>query len=238
MTRLPILIIIYFLGSAPSVSADPPADSVFARGNALYDEGRYAEAADAYRSIAEAGFVSGELQVNLGLALHQLGRSGEALYHLTKAQQMDGTRAYAASHLRFVREELMLPPVDPTTRSRSAFPVWIWFSGIAMILAGLAVTLWLRGESWKLPRRILIGAGVILTLAGPIMSVIVSANDGAIVVSGPASMYDEFDSLTPAGPILNEGQTATIGDRKGARVHVTTANGLNGWIDRYLVREF
>lgn len=55
------------------------------KGNRLYREGKYAEAAAAYEAALEGGKSSAQLEYNLGTALLRLGRMQEAEQHLRAA---------------------------------------------------------------------------------------------------------------------------------------------------------
>jgi tetratricopeptide (TPR) repeat protein len=74
--------------NAPSgATADSP-NTIFFRGNTLYGEERYAEAAAEYERILAAGRESGNLYFNLGNAYFRAGDVGRALLNYERARRL------------------------------------------------------------------------------------------------------------------------------------------------------
>jgi hypothetical protein len=66
-------------GAAGAAVAEPDPLEQFGRGNHLYEEGRFREAAAAYRALADRAYESPALYFNLANALLKAGELGEAL---------------------------------------------------------------------------------------------------------------------------------------------------------------
>ena len=61
---------------------------LFDEGNALYNDGKYAEAIDKYKVILESGQHSAELYYNMGNAYYKLNNVAESIYYFEKALQL------------------------------------------------------------------------------------------------------------------------------------------------------
>ncbi len=72
------------------------ADRLFVKGNKLYAEGKYAEAAASYQDAVKLNELQWAYTFNLGLAYKKLGQSAEALAAFTKAQELNSS-SYGAN---------------------------------------------------------------------------------------------------------------------------------------------
>ncbi|WP_066222517.1 tetratricopeptide repeat protein [Formosa haliotis] len=80
-----ILYILMVLLSSVSFAQD---ESLFEQGNALYNDGKYAEAIDKYQAILDSGMHSSELYFNLGNANYKLNNVAPSVYFYEKALQL------------------------------------------------------------------------------------------------------------------------------------------------------
>ncbi|MCW5893227.1 MAG: BatD family protein [bacterium] len=71
--------------AGPAPAADETPQAAFFRGNALYADGRFAEAADAYAQVLAAGVESGPTYYNLGNARLRAGDAGGAVWAYARA---------------------------------------------------------------------------------------------------------------------------------------------------------
>ena len=76
---------ILFLSVLISFAQD---NRLFDEGNALYNEGKYAEAIDKYKVILDSGQHSAELYYNMGNAHYKLNNVAESVYYFEKALQL------------------------------------------------------------------------------------------------------------------------------------------------------
>jgi tetratricopeptide (TPR) repeat protein len=84
-------------------SADPAAISMLA--NEYFEDGRYAEAAEYYEQLLAFGPSNADVHNNLGLTLHYLGRSDEALAKLGEGVALDPENQRIWLTLGFVNSE-------------------------------------------------------------------------------------------------------------------------------------
>jgi tetratricopeptide (TPR) repeat protein len=78
-------------------------DEIFAQANGLYNEGKYAEAIDKYRSILDSEVYSSELYFNLGNANYKLNNIAPSIYYYEKALQLSPNDKEIENNLAFAK---------------------------------------------------------------------------------------------------------------------------------------
>src|SRR5262249_51298460 len=122
--------------------AAAPAESpktVFFRGNSLYSEERYAEAAAQYEQILNDGLASGNVYFNLGNAYFKAGDVGRAILAYERARRLIPGDPDLMANLGYA-PSLAGAAEEPSVWQRLLFPVAGRFSSDALLLA--ASTLW------------------------------------------------------------------------------------------------
>lgn len=76
---------------------------LFEQANALYNEGKYAEAIDIYESILESKTHSSELYFNLGNANYKLNNVAPSIYYYEKALQLSPNDSEIENNLVFAK---------------------------------------------------------------------------------------------------------------------------------------
>src|SRR4051794_37318735 len=74
---LSMTVLLLLLAVAPARAADLPTN--FEQANKLYEEGKFAAAADAYNALVESGSASTAIYFNRGNAFFKLGQIGRAI---------------------------------------------------------------------------------------------------------------------------------------------------------------
>lgn len=75
----------------------------FEKANALYNEGKFAEAIDTYKSILDTSVHSSELYFNLGNAHYKLNNIGPSIYYYEKALQLNPNDEEIKNNLSFAQ---------------------------------------------------------------------------------------------------------------------------------------
>ena len=78
-------------------------DQDFESANALYNDGKYAEAIDKYESILKSGEHSAELYFNLGNANYKLNNIAPSIYYYEKALQLSPNDKEIENNLAFAK---------------------------------------------------------------------------------------------------------------------------------------
>lgn len=77
-------------------------DSLFFKGNALYEEGKYEEALGVYNQVLQDAQESADLYYNMGNAAYRSNSIGYAILYYEKALKLEPTHEDAANNLEFV----------------------------------------------------------------------------------------------------------------------------------------
>ena len=79
------------------------SNKIFDEGNALYNEGKFAEAIDKYKVILDSGQHSAELYFNLGNAYYKLNNVPESIYYFEKALQLNPNDSDIKNNLTYAQ---------------------------------------------------------------------------------------------------------------------------------------
>ncbi|MFD0990386.1 tetratricopeptide repeat protein [Mariniflexile jejuense] len=95
--------LLYILSFLLSLSVFAQNNAIFDSANALYNEGKYAEAIDKYNTILTTKKHSAELYFNLGNAHYKLNHIAPSIYYYEKALQLAPNDADIENNLAFAR---------------------------------------------------------------------------------------------------------------------------------------
>ncbi len=223
----------------PVVGADDPT-AVFDRANALYEQGKFSEAAAAYEKILQAGRASSALYFNLGNALFKSGQLGRAIVNYRLAQRLAPRDPDIQANLQFARGSvvgaglrkearwarwLRLATLNEVT-GITVCAVWVW---LGFLTAGL------RWPSWKRSLRTYTtaagaGVGLLAMWLGVVVyersrsaTAVVIARD-AVVRYGP---LEESQSAYTA----RDGLELAVLDEKNGWLQVADHNKRLGWLE-------
>ncbi len=224
-------------------AGNPSAD--FFRGNALYADGRYADAAVAYEQAGAGGAGSAPLWFNLGNAWLKAGDVGRAIAAYERARRLAPRDPDVAANLGFAREEAEITVAPPPLAARLLVPLAFRATSDELLLLA-SVAWWLlflllaAGLLWPRAQRGLVrgavAAGVLLAVAGSAaayrivtvdrrpVAVVMGAKDVAVRFEPSASGTAHFDAAP--GTMLD------VLAERDAWVQVARDDGVRGWIER------
>lgn len=228
---------------AVAADAEPPA-ALFFRGNALYADGRFADAAAVYEQVLADGYESGALYYNLGNAYFRAGDSGRAILNYERARRLVPRDPDVHANLGFAR-----PAGDATDDTpvwaRLAFPLATRLSGDELLgLASAAYTglmvLLIVGllapgaQRVTRPGALLTALVLFLVASGAgyrLLAIDLPAR-AVVIAATPATVRFE---PSPGGTVHFSAPTGSVlrivGEREGW-VQVARGDGARGWVER------
>lgn len=246
---LPLVLMLAF---APATADSDAATAAFHAGNAAYERGDFAAAADAYARAEEAGASDARLHYNRGNALFRLGRTGPAILQYEKALALAHADADIRHNLAFARARAGVaapePSANPFRRAFDALQASYTPRGGILIAFGLFAAMFLlpaAGLFLSAPGRIMCGAAAALSVAGllafsPFLLHKLRGHadeDRAVVIetgvtlrSGPGPSHEALLNL-PEGSSLSLVADDAKEDDEGARwVEVALPDGRRGYV--------
>ena len=230
----------WMLSTSPGSAATDP-DVTFTGGNRAYEDGRFEDANQVYRSLISEGDVSEELFLNLGNVSYRLNQPGEAALWYRRAIVLNPRFAEARQNLRVIKgktgyHEFELKGVDAwLARLSPGELIAILSTGLWITLLIIAASLVFRRlRDWR-PLLYITGG---LSLAVAIASAwglnrqrtqldaedlaIVTANDAA-ALTGPEPDAEKVVDLPP-------GSELQILQPSGPWTYVAIPPELRGWV--------
>jgi tetratricopeptide (TPR) repeat protein len=229
-------------GHVLAAGGDGPS-ALFIRGNGLYGDGRYADAAAVYEQIRATGLESGPVEFNLGNAYLKAGDVGRAVLAYERARRLVPADPDLGANLAFARE-LARDVEEPPLLERLAFPLasraptdtlvvaaaacwWLVWLALAVGVLAPAAGAAARGVAIASALAcVVVGSSAAYrwwTLERPTTAVVVAHAD-VTVRSEPTATATALFVATP-GTVLTIERT-----REGAAL-VTSRDGRRGWVD-------
>jgi len=222
-------------------AADVASD--FSAANKFYAEGKFSEAATAYKKILQTGTQSPALLFNAGNAEFKAGHLGQAIATYQKAARLAPRDAEIRANLAFVRNQVQGATARETrwqnwvstlTLNEGTVLAAVFFWTLLALLAAQqlrpALVPQLRGAT-RLAVALTIFSGTVLALqaANHFSSAIaVVTTDGATARSGP---FDDAQNAFTA----HDGAELKVLDRHNDWVQVANSTGKTGWLSRQQV---
>ncbi len=230
-----------------SARAQDPGD-VFKQGNQLYQEGKFAEAQDAYESLVKNGYGGGTLYYNLGNAYYKTGDVGRAILFYERALRLTPGDDDLRHNLRLANT-VLIDKIEPTPRlfiwdywdvvkQSLSVPSLMWLAYAFYVLTLGAFAFLILARTYRL-RKVGLVSGLVSGAVMAILIVILTARlsdlekkDSAIVTVQIATVKNSPDSKSSDAFVLHAGAKVQITDRLSDWVQVRLADGKVGWMER------
>jgi SH3-like domain-containing protein len=233
---LATIVTVAFASQARAETSNPTFDEA----NRLASEGRYADAAAAYETLARKHGWSAPLLYDLGNAYAQGGNVGRSVLSYERAHVLAPRDPDIAANLAYVRATAGLPiPVRPWYEALARLftpTTWTLFAVLTLWLAGAGLVATRR---WRSRRLIYVAAAAALVGVMSVAATVVLDRDlnHAVVVerkSAPVrvSPFDTAASETT----VSEGQDVSIIAHHGDFLRVRDGQGRTGWVQSTAVQ--
>lgn len=245
MKRIFIFIAFPILFAANDLTAQ---QTRFDAANDLLEEQQYMEAIGAYHSIANDGYVSGALWLNMGVAYAQMDSLGKAKFYLMRASEFSETERLANESLeiienRFSRRSAVLPLLpwqqffQWADNAIGHFGLMIFGLLLLNIGAALVLASWFHPAMKSVYKYLSIGAAS-LAAVFLAMSIYINLENSwygtGVTVDRQTTVHHEPDTQTAAVSTAYEGYAMRVDWQKSDSVegwsYIRLENGLYGWI--------
>lgn len=221
-------------------------DSLFLKGNALYEEGNFEEALGVYNQVLQDGKESAGLYYNMGNAAYRSNSIGYAILYYEKAIKLEPTHEDAANNLEFVSRYRMdtfeeVPQLFLAAWIRGfvhLLPERTW-STVAMLfflalLTGIVVYLFAKRIALKKTGFVsalaaLLLFGLAFSSAASRHREIIHPDAGIILAPSVVVRSSPSDSGTELF-ILHEGTKIEISEEVSGWRNIRVIDGREGWI--------
>jgi hypothetical protein len=204
--------------------------SAFVAANKLYEEGKYSDAAAAYKKILDTGMVSPALYFNYGNAAFKASHSGQAIWAYRKAELMAPRDSDIRANLQFARNHVgqSRPTESVWLRGINRLSVNEWSILASMAVAVLFLLLAARQTRMGFsPTNVKPFTGLVWGLV--VVCVIAGGGLWGAVQSrvlAKVSVVVVPESVVRRGPMMESPSVFTL--RDGAEVEVVDVN--NDWV--------
>lgn len=230
----------------PAIACAQTADTAWQKANALYSEGKFAEASEAYLQLEESGVVSATLLYNAGNSFYRQGEIAKAILYYERALKLapddeDVLYNLELSNLQIVDK---IEPLEQFFLVKwiqsfcDVFGVDTW-GGMGAVLFAVALALTLAVVFGRTPARKKVAfafalASFSLSLVATYVAVRekqrLSSHTEAIVYAPVTSVKASPDTGGVDLFVLHEGTKVVVLEAIGSWKKVKTADGNQGWL--------
>ncbi len=235
--------ILFFWVVALGFSQD---EETFLRANSLYNQEKYQDAIDTYKSILDAGQESVSLYYNLGNAHYKLSNIGPSIYYYEKALELAPNDEDITNNLAFARnatidkidvipEGFIARTIKKFTRMYT-YDGWAWISVVCMVLFVILFILYYTMNASSKKRLFFVGSWLIFLLG--IFAVCfafkqyneVKNNQFAIIFAQETTIKSEPNLRSEEIFELHEGTKVQVTETVNDWKKIKLADGKIGWV--------
>ncbi|MDY8138767.1 tetratricopeptide repeat protein [Aquimarina sp. 2201CG5-10] len=238
-----ILQIIVLLTSVVTLAQQ---DNTFKKASDLYNQEKYQEAIDAYKSILDAGQESASLYYNLGNANYKLSNIGSSIYYYEKALELNPNDEDIKNNLAFAQNatidaidvipEGVISGIIKRFTNLFTYDGWAWVSVICVLLFVVLFIMYYTAQVSSKKRLFFIGSWLILIIG--LSSVFfafrqfnfIQNNQYAIIFAQETVIKSEPNLRSEEVFELHEGTKVQVTETVNDWKKIKLADGKIGWI--------
>jgi tetratricopeptide (TPR) repeat protein len=222
-------------------------NAAFEKGNALYNDGKFAEAIDDYKSILETGNHSPALYFNLANAHYKLNNIAPSIYYYEKALQLAPNDKDIKNNLAFAKN-MTIDAIDTIPEgglkkllnkvtNAMHFDGWATLAVVSVVCCVVLFLMYYFAYSSVKKRLSFIGSSVFLGIM--FISLLLAFNKydmvkndkPAIVFSKESQVKSEPNDRSEESFRLHEGTKVQILDTVDNWKKIKLSDGKTGWIE-------
>jgi tetratricopeptide (TPR) repeat protein len=217
--------------------------TTFFQANALYTQGNYPAAIQAYEKLLISGLASAPLYFNLGNAYFKAGETGHAILNYERARRLAPRDTDIEANLAYARSLTDAQACTPQLWQRLAFPLthrlatpalmWLTSGAYSLCLIAFACyRLWPRRPRWLMYGAVgLIGAGIIV---GSSLARQLFVDDwqrpAVLLAAGESPIRFEPSETGTEHFVLKQGALVHILDTRSDWHQIARCDGRRGWV--------
>lgn len=226
--------------------------SLFEKGNALYNDGKYQEAINKYQAILETDMHSAELYFNLGNAHYKLNNIAPSIYYYEKALQLKPKDSEIKNNLNFAKNmtlddidvipEVGLSKVLNKVSNALSFDLWAILAVCFVILSVLMFINYIMSEGTKIKRfSFTFGFTCLFLMLGTLVSAfhkykLDKSDNPAIVFAQETKVKSEPNLRSEEAFRIHEGTKVQVLDTVKNWKKIKLSDGKTGWISAEDIR--
>jgi len=234
-------VLIGLLGAAVGAAAAAPEEA-FRAANQQARSGDLPRAITTYAELAEAGHRSASLYWNWSQAADARGATGEAIWALLRARELDPGDPATSRELERLRlvaglEPAELAPEPLAALSRQARRFRLALLSLLLLAGSLVAHALARGDgSWRRLAMIAWSLGVAGVLLAAPAGLAGFASHTAVVAAPDVPLVDAASPSAETLAILREGEVVLVLEDSGGYLRIQDSSGARGWADAAHVR--
>lgn len=245
--KLWVLVLLALPVHAQSGDAAATPEQLFERGNRAYMDGRFDDAAAAFRAASTRGARDARLEFNLGNAEFKRGNKGLAILHFERARRLDPVDVEVLENLDYARGFIVdrVPAVQVPAwleRVRTAQDrfgpdrhAWLALALVWLVALSLVVSLARPGRfgaGWAWAIGLLLLTIALVSASGYATWQRLDGVRLGVVLAPVAEVLAGPGGNNASLAAVHEGLTVEVRDVRDEWVQVSLPNGLSGWLPR------
>ncbi len=238
-----LVVIVVFLWNMMGVAQ---SNQEFEKANELYNQEKFQEAIDSYKSILDSGLESAELYYNLGNANYKLSNIGPSIYYYEKALELAPNDEDIKNNIAFANnatiDAIDVIPEGVISRSINSFTnmfgfdMWAWISVFCIAFFVVLFILYYAARLSSKKRLFFLGSWVFLIIG--IFAVFfafkqynfLENNQYAIIFAQETTIKSEPNLRSEEVFVLHEGTKVKVTETVNDWKKIKLVDGKIGWI--------
>jgi tetratricopeptide (TPR) repeat protein len=227
-----------FNGMAVYADVRTEISDTFESGKKAYSEGKYEEAAAAFKSIIDKGYVSGNIYFNLGNAYFRAGDKGRAILNYERAKEYIPRDQDLSFNLRYLQAQVREPASKENYAAafiRSFSAVWTKneLAWLCLFVLFLVAVIHIAGLFLHWPKRRLF----VLTVSGVIVLLVLTTGllfkhfdkNNAIILANSPVYFEPREKATMYFSVT-EGEKVEMLKHENEWIKIRRKDGKMGWL--------
>ena len=244
--------VIYIVAFLLGFTAFSQNDALFEKANALYNDGKYAEAIDNYQAILDTGNHSSDLYFNMANAHYKLNNIAPSIFYYEKALQLAPNDADIKNNLSFAQNmtidaidvipEAGLAKLIKNITNTMSFDDWARFAVALVFCFVVLFLIYFFSYATVKKRLVFIGSLISLVLLCVSLSLafhkynLDKKDNPAIIFVQESKVMSDPNAKSDESFRLHEGTKVQVLESYNDWKKIKLADGKTGWVNSENIR--